>query len=137
MILAANTSGIPVPRPTAESEPYWTGCRAGVVKFRRCSDCRLAVFEPRSICPRCHGVDLPWEESAGEGQIYSWSVVWRPQTPAFGSPYAPAIVTLDEGFDMLTAIVGCAPEEIEAGLRVRAEFHAVDDVITLPFFRPA
>lgn len=95
------------------------------------------MFEPRSLCPRCHGTNLGWEVSNGEGSIYSWSIVWRPQTPAFESPYAPAIVTMDEGFDILSAIVGCEPDDIHAGLRVRAEFHAVDDVITLPFFGPA
>jgi len=137
MTLVPNTAGIPVPRPTLESEHYWTGCRDGELRFRRCTGCGLAVFEPRPLCPRCHGTDLPWEVSAGEGAVYSWSIVWRPQTPAFESPYAPAIVSLDEGFDMLSAVVGCEPDEIRCGQRVRVEFHAVDDVITLPFFGPA
>jgi len=137
MTLSPNTTGIPVPRPTLESEHYWAGCRRGELCFRRCTACDLAVFEPRPLCPRCHGTDLAWEVSAGEGAVYSWSIVWRPQTPAFESPYAPAIVSLDEGFDILTAIVGCEPDEIRPGQRVRVEFHAVDDVITLPFFGPA
>ena len=137
MTLVPNTTGIPVPRPTLESEAYWAGCRDGELRFRRCAGCDLAVFEPRPLCPRCHATDLAWEVSAGEGTVYSWSIVWRPQTPAIESPYAPAIVRLDEGFDILTAIVGCEPDDIRAGQRVRAEFHAVDDVITLPFFGPA
>ena len=137
MTLVPNTTGIPVPRPTLESEAYWAGCRDGELRFRRCAGCDLAVFEPRPLCPRCHATDLAWEVSAGEGAVYSWSIVWRPQTPAFESPYAPAIVRLDEGFDILTALVGCEPDDIRAGQRVRVEFHAVDDVITLPFFGPA
>jgi uncharacterized OB-fold protein len=68
--------------------------------------------------------------------VYSWTVVWRPMTPAFTVPYAPAIVRLDEGFDMVTAIVDCAPDAIHDGQRVHIQFHAVDDVITLPFFAP-
>ncbi len=134
--LIANVDGIPVPRPTVESAPYWDGCRAGELRYRRCAGCGLAVFEPRPICPRCHGTDLPWRTSSGRGTVYSWSVVWRPQTPAFRVPYAPAIIRLDEGFDMVSAVVGCEPEEIRAGLPVEVEFHAVDDVITLPFFSP-
>ena len=94
------------------------------------------MFEPRPICPRCHGTELSWETSAGVGAVYSWSVVWRPQTPAFNVPYAPAIVRIDEGFDILTAIVGCEPDDIHHGQRVQVEFHEVDDVITLPFFTP-
>ena len=61
-------------------------------------------------------------------------MVWRPQMPAFDVPYAPAIVRLDDGFDMVTAIVGCEPDEIHDGQRVSVEFHDVDDAITLPFF---
>jgi uncharacterized OB-fold protein len=135
-MLVPNTNGIPVPRPTLESEPYWTGCREGELRFRRCAACGHAVFEPRPLCPRCHTTELPWEVSAGTGEVYSWSVVWRPQTPAFAVPYAPAIVRLDEGFDMVSAIVGCEPGDIHDGQPVRVEFHPVDDVITLPFFTP-
>ncbi len=136
MLLTPNVEGIPVPRPTGESKHYWTGCRAGELRFRRCNGCDSAVFEPRPMCPRCHGTDLGWEVSSGVGTVYSWSIVWRPQTPAFNSPYAPAIVTLDEGFDMLSAIVGCDADDIHEGQRVSVEFHEVDDVITLPFFAP-
>lgn len=135
--LVPNVDGIPVPRPTTESAHYWAGCREGELRFRRCGGCGLTVFEPRPLCPRCHGTDLPWEVSGGRGAVYSWTVVWRPQTPAFTVPYAPAIVRLDEGFDILTAIVGCEPHEIRDGLAVAVEFHAVDDTITLPFFAPA
>ncbi|MDG2025497.1 MAG: OB-fold domain-containing protein [Acidimicrobiales bacterium] len=133
-MLHPNVTGIPVPRPTGESAPYWEGCREGELRFRRCASCDLSVFEPRPICPRCHGTDLPWAVSTGDGVVYSWSVVWRPQMPAFDVPYAPAIVRLDDGFDMVTAIVGCEPDEIHDGQRVSVEFHDVDDAITLPFF---
>ncbi len=135
--LVPNVDGIPVPRPTGDSSHYWDGCREKELRFLRCTECALAVFEPRPICPRCHCTDLDWETSAGLGAVYSWSVVWRPQTPAFTVPYAPAIVRVDEGFDILTAIIGCEPDDIHDGQRVHVEFHEVDEVITLPFFAPA
>jgi len=55
-------------------------------------------------------------------------------TPEFTPPYAPAIVTLDEGYQMLTNIVGVSPDELAVGMRVRAEFHAVGPDVTLPYF---
>ena len=122
--------------PTGDSAPYWEGCRAGELRYVRCAICNQVVFEPRPLCPRCHSTDVRWERSEGAGSVYSWSVVWRPMTPAFTVPYAPAIVRVDEGFDIVTAIVGCAPDEIHDGQRVAVEFHEVDDVITLPFFAP-
>ena len=74
--------------------------------------------------------------SAGLGAVYSWTIVWRPQTPAFEVPYAPAIVRLEEGYDVLTALVGIDHADITDGLRVAVEFHAISAEITLPFFRP-
>jgi hypothetical protein len=77
---------------------------------------------------------LRWEQSGGVGEIYSWTVVHRPVTADFQPPYAPAIVTLDEGYQMLTNLVGVAPDELAIGMRVRVEFHAVDGGVTLPYF---
>ena len=77
-----------------------------------------------------------WEQSAGKGSLYSWTVVWRPPDPSFRVPYAPAVIRLDEGFFMLSAIVGCEPEALDEGLRVSVEFHAASDDIALPYFAP-
>jgi hypothetical protein len=63
-------------------------------------------------------------------------VVWRPQTPAFTTPYAAVIVNLDENYQMLSNMIGCPPEEIRLGMRVRVEFHEIDRKIHLPYFRP-
>ena len=62
--------------------------------------------------------------------------VWRPQHPAFRVPYAPAVVELDEGAFLMSAVIGCEDGDLEAGMRVKVEFHPADDTITLPYFRP-
>jgi uncharacterized OB-fold protein len=77
---------------------------------------------------------MRWAQSTGVGEIYSWTVVHRPVTAEFAPPYAPANVTLDEGYQMLTNIVGVAPEDLAIGMRVCAQFHAVDADLTLPYF---
>ena len=64
----------------------------------------------------------------------SWTVVHRPVTAEFEPPYAPAIVTLDEGYQMLTNIVGVAPEDLAVGMPVQVQFHAVSADVTLPYF---
>jgi uncharacterized OB-fold protein len=64
-------------------------------------------------------------------------VVWRPQHPAYEVPYAPAIVRLAEGCTVMSAVVGCEPSALAAGLPLEVEFHAVTDELTLPFFHPA
>jgi hypothetical protein len=79
---------------------------------------------------------LTWEESAGLGSLYSWTVVWRPPAPSFAVPYAPAIVCLDEDYFLMTAVVGCEPDQLHEGLRLAVEFHPASGTITLPYFSP-
>jgi uncharacterized OB-fold protein len=94
-------------------------------------------MKPARSCAACGDGALSWERSEGRGRLYSWTVVWRPQHPSFQVPYAPAIVLLDEGFYLMTAIVGCEPDDLRADLPVAVEFHAANDDVTLPYFRPA
>jgi uncharacterized protein len=61
-------------------------------------------------------------------------VVWRPPDPSFQVPYAPAVIRLDEGFLMMSAVIGCEPEALSEGLRVAVEFHPASDDVTLPYF---
>lgn len=68
------------------------------------------------------------------GEIYSWTVVYRPVTPEFEPPYAPAIITLDEGYQMLTNVVGVAPGDLAIGMRVQVHFQVVGPDLTLPYF---
>lgn len=128
--------GIPLPRPTAFSRPYWEGCTRGQLLYQRCDDCRAPVFDPASACRRCLSHRLTWQESAGLGTIYSWSTVWRPQSPAFATPYVAAIIDLDEGYQILANVIGCSPEDVYVGLRVAVEFHPIGEGFVLPYFCP-
>lgn len=66
------------------------------------------VFHPRV------GHDA-WRVSAGRGAVYATSV----QRPPDGAPYSVVLVDLDEGFRMMSTVVGMAPEEVRIGMRVR------------------
>lgn len=135
--LRPQVNGIPTPRPSLASTPYWEGCRAGELRFQRCPGCRALQTNPTVICWRCHRPGPEWVGASGRGVLYSWTVVWRAQHPAFEVPYAPAIVELEEGPRVITAVVGCEPEDLAEGMALEVAFHRVDDEITLPFFRPA
>ena len=127
----------PVPVPTEISEPYWASCRDGRLTYQRCGICGTAVFPPQAFCPRQLHLALDWQESAGLGSVYSFTIVERPQTPAFRTPYVVAIVSLDEGYEMMTNIVDCDPADVRTGMRVQVKFEPVTEEISLPCFRPA
>jgi uncharacterized protein len=135
-MLGPQAIGIPVPNPSAASKPYWEGCARGELLFQRCGDCGTIALRPATVCGHCLGRSLSWARSSGQGTLYSWTVVWRPQRPSFTVPYAPAIVALDEGFRMVSAVVGCEPDELTADMPVAVEFHPASDDIFLPYFRP-
>lgn len=128
--------GIPLPRPTSVSQPFWAGCSEGRLLFQRCQGCGRPQFIPTVMCRNCQERTLVWEESSGRGTVYSWSVVWRPQSQAFSVPYAPAIIELDEGYQMLSNVIDCEPEEVRIGLPVSVSFHPIGGGISYPYFRP-
>lgn len=133
----SDTPSIPLPRPTSISRPHWEGCRQGVLRVQHCRACGAYVFIPQPLCSTCQSDALEWVDSSGNGQVYSYTVVHRPPRPAFETPYVVAIVELDEGWHMLTNLVGCAPEDVSVGMRVQVEFRPMSDEITLPYFKPA
>jgi uncharacterized protein len=125
----------PVPHASSElSVPFWRGCGAGELRYQRCESCGVSNFPPTEHCRQCLSAELRWERGGGLGEIYSWTVVHRPVTAEFEPPYAPAIVTLDEGYQMLTNVVGVDPADLAIGMRVRVQFHAVGADVTLPYF---
>jgi uncharacterized OB-fold protein len=125
----------PVPHASSHvSGSFWEGCRSRQLRYQRCEACGLANFPPAEHCRQCLSDDITWRQGSGRGEIYSWTVVYRPVTAEFEPPYAPAIITLDEGYQMLTNVVGVPPEDVDVGLRVRVQFHDVGPDVTLPYF---
>ena len=136
-LLKPHPSGTPLPSPSGLSGPFWQGCALGELRFQRCDQCGAAVFNPAPRCRSCRSAGLVWELSNGTGSLYSWTVVWRPQTPAFEVPYAPAIVELDEGYHMISNVIGCPAQQLSTGMRLVVEFHDAGHGVQLPYFRPA
>ncbi|WP_419918294.1 Zn-ribbon domain-containing OB-fold protein [Candidatus Poriferisocius sp.] len=135
-MLRPQSPGIPLPVPTLYSQPYWDGCRIGELRYQRCRHCGVITMDPAPACSGCFSSDLSWEVSTGLGEVYSWTTVWRPQTPAFTVPYVAVIVELDEGFWLLSNLVGCAVDAVHVGMRVSVTFVEMSDEITLPYFEP-
>ncbi len=125
----------PLPRPTALSKPFWEACRAGKLTVQRCRACQSYVFIPQPCCGECLSEDLEWVESSGRGTLYSYTTVYRPQQPSFEVPYTVVVVELEEGYHMLSNLVGVEPDEVEIGTPLEVVFEERSDEISLPLFR--
>lgn len=134
--LAPQPRGIPVPQPSLAATPFWEAAARHELVYQRCDDCREIALHPAPVCGACLSRSMSWRPSSGQGSLYSWTVVHRPQHPSFVVPYAPAIVELDEGFRVVSSIIGCEPDALVAGMRLTVEFHPASDEIVLAYFRP-
>lgn len=132
--LEAQPGPLSLAPPDATTKRFWGGCAGGVLLFARCGACGAADFPVPVRCRWCQSTSLGWERSAGLGTVYSWTVVWRAPTPAWVTPYVPAIVDVDEGYRMLTNMVGLPVDDVAVGLRVQVRFHDAGDGVTLPYF---
>lgn len=137
MTLKVQPAGIPLPHPSPVSEPHWEGCRRGELLVQQCLDCKGYIFIPQPACTHCLSENLEWVASSGKGTVYSYTTVHRPQQPSFETPYVVAIVEVEEGWHMLANLIDLEVEDVHVGMSVEVTFHALNDEITLPYFRPA
>jgi uncharacterized protein len=118
--------------PSPETTAYWEAASRGKLLIKTCQDCGKPHFYPRTLCPFCFGERTVWQETAGTGTIYSYSVMRRAQIP-----YALAYVTLAEGPTMMTNIVDCDLDAIRIGQKVRVVFKMSESGQAVPMFTPA
>jgi uncharacterized OB-fold protein len=120
------TPAKPLPKPTAETLPFWQAAAQGKLFFQRCTVCARAQFPPARHCPACGNRALQWQESAANGCIHSHTTVHRAPTAAFKDdvPYVIALIDLDEGFRMMMNWRGNDPTTARIGDRVRVVFEA-------------
>lgn len=139
---AAGASRLPCEAPpvTAETAPFWDGCRRGELRLPRCPVCDVLVWYPRSHCPRCGGRTLRWETLSGTGTIYSFTRIAR-GAGAWSNvrDYVVAFVELTEGPRVLTNIELPNPVSVlSIGAPVTVYFDPVPDTdLALPRFRLA
>ena len=126
------TRPIPPPPVSVETRPFWDAAAEGRFLIKRCGDCGKAHWYPRGVCPHCFSINTVWEESPGEGVIYTYSVLQRSPT----GPFAVGYVTLDEGPAVLTNFVDVAPDGLAIGMRVKVRFQPTEGGPPAPVFAP-
>lgn len=129
----------PIPEPDPLGQPFWDGAKSGKLMLPRCTNCNRVHWYPRHLCPHCHAREIEWIEASGEGRIHTFAVQHR----AFGgwadeTPFVTAYIDLNEGDRMFTVLRGVdatKPEEIKIGSRVKVEFEAANDDVSIAFWR--
>lgn len=127
-----------LPKPTPETQHFWDGTRRHELLLQRCSRCDHTYFPPRPFCPTCQCREVAIQPASGRASLYSYVINHR-SAPGLPSPYALAVVTLEEGPRMMTNIVGCpqTPEALALDMPLTVTWLDDDRGITLPLFQPA
>jgi uncharacterized OB-fold protein len=132
----------PQPRfPEPDTQPFWEETKAHRLTYQVCGDCGFVVWYPRRTCTQCGSLNLERKASAGNGTVYSYSVVRSNRMPGFAElgAYAVAIIELDEGFRMISNVVGVEDRVtgVHIGQRVRLKWEDPEEGYPLPLFEPA
>jgi len=126
----------PIPQP--ESDKYWEGANKGKLMLQKFGD--HIQFYPRAVSTKDGSRDVEWIEASGKATLYTFTIVHQPPHPSFVDdiPYIAAIVTLEEGVNMPTRIIGIdpEPENLTLGMDLKLDFIDADGQ-KLPVFKPA
>jgi len=134
----ANTKFLrPLPLMEGLTRQFYDWCGRGELRFQRCTRCTAFRHVPRELCAECGSFEWDWAASRGRGTVFTYTVVARALHPAFlrATPYAAAIIELEEGVRILSNVIDCPPEKLRIGMRVRVDFERQNDSVTLPVFR--
>ncbi|MCY3575703.1 MAG: OB-fold domain-containing protein [bacterium] len=115
---------------------FWAAVDRGELVRPVCGDCHRSLFVPQFACPHCQSTNWSYEPSSGRGRVYSHTTIHRPPTPEFDAPYVLADVDVEEGWHLLTWIVGCEPDDVCIDMPVSVRFVTGPDGHRLPAFAP-
>ncbi len=108
------------PKWRSYSKPYWDGTREKKLLLQYDPKTSRYQFYPRPNSLATGRRSLEWREVSGKGEVFSFTVARRAREPFRGhEPFLIALVTLDEGVNVMGNVVDCPLEEMKIGLRVK------------------
>ena len=116
------------PEITELTAPYWHGLAQGEVRLQKCGQCGAHQYPAETFCYACGARDMAWVAVKGEGVIYSFTVVHQVYHKLFKPfvPYVVAIVQMEEGPRMLSAMLGLQ-RPLKIGERVKPCIRVVEE----------
>lgn len=128
----------PLPLERSFSRPFWDATRERrlLLQYDKVAGAYQFYPRPTSIYTG-KASTLEWREVSGRGKIFTYTIARRARPPFRDhEPFWLALVTLDEGVNIMANIVGCAQEQMMIGLRVRPHWAPLADGRHLLLFEP-
>ncbi len=94
----------------------------------QCVSCGEKIFPAKTICPKCKGEKYKPLVFSGQGEIYSFSVMYQaPRGFEKNLPYTVALVKLVEGPIITAQLTDIDPGEAQIGMKVEMVTRVLTD----------
>lgn len=107
------------------------------VRLQECANCGHVRYPRATYCPECLSTDVTMRAISGQGTIWSYAVYHRAYDDAFADslPYVVALVELDEGPQLIGAVIETPADELAVGMPVMAVSRALVPGCFAVYFR--
>ncbi|MGD9812180.1 MAG: Zn-ribbon domain-containing OB-fold protein [Sphingobium sp.] len=129
----------PLPAVRSFTQPFWDATREKRFLVQYDKVAQAYQFHPRATSIYTgKASNLEWREVSGMGKVFDYTFVRRARPPfREHEPFWLAMVTLDEGVNVMSNIVNCPVEQMKTGLHVKPFWTPLSDGRNLLLFEPA
>ncbi len=128
----------PLPPARSFSVPFWEATRERklLIQYDRVAGAYQFYPRPTSIFTG-RRANLEWREVSGRGEVFSYTIVRRARPPFRDrEPYVVAMISLEEGVNVMSNLIHCPEQDIRKGMRVKPYWHPLPDGRHLLLFEP-
>ena len=100
-----------------------------------CNGCDAVLHMPKAYCHHCNSWDGRWQDVAGTGTVYSWTVVEHQVHPAFPVPYTVVLVELDDYPQARLIGQLAGKRDLQVGQHLEVWFEELANGVAIPNWR--
>ena len=128
---------MPPPLADAITLPFWEAAAEHRLVVQRCTACGRTRLPPAPLCAECHSTDSDWKPLSGRGEVYTYTVAYRPIAAGQPLPTVIAVIALEdsEGLRMISNLVDSDPDEVAIGAPVELAWENMSRDLAIPRFR--
>ncbi len=135
--MSAEASLRPAPWVTRDSQFFWDAARREELVAQACGSCGALRTPPRPMCPHCNSLERREQVLSGRGTVHTWVMPRYPVIPGVAEGTIVAVIELDEGVRMVSAICDIDYDDITRDMPVEVFFEPTEGDFKIPLFRPA
>jgi uncharacterized OB-fold protein len=129
-----------VPQPNFDDRDFWASCDHRLLRFQCCALCQQARHPPMPVCPHCRSLKVGWQDSCGQGTVFTFTVVHHASHEAVKPklPYVVAVIIPDDvsGVRWVSNITDIPSEDVHIGMSVEVWWDEVMPGRFVPRCRP-